>query len=284
MLKSPQQLFTLSNKDKAGEIKLGNVSIQTEDKPVYSGTTLDKRLTWRPHIEKIEAKARKKLVFLRKLAGTNWGGGAANEATLKKVYTGAIRPVLEYGSKAWTSAANSHLQALNKVQNQALRLITGAMKTSPINEMEKITGITPLPYRRDTKTMVHAEKYKSMPAHPMRARYGDLASGRLKRSSFIHRSKKLNREYKEELPDITREITPTLFPVPWEQYPNLTIRTTINNYHTMIELNNLQKKTIVCNMIEDMYPREAWIQVYTEQSSSKAVKNRGARVYTISKC
>ena len=72
--KSSTTLFTLSNKDKAGEIKLGNVSIQTEDEPVYLGTTLDKRLTWRTHIEKIEAKARKKLAILRKLAGTSWGG------------------------------------------------------------------------------------------------------------------------------------------------------------------------------------------------------------------
>lgn len=39
-----------------------------------------------------EAKARRKLNIMRKLAGTNWG---ANEKVLKSVYEGNVRPHLE---------------------------------------------------------------------------------------------------------------------------------------------------------------------------------------------
>ena len=38
----------------------------------------------------------------------------------------------------------SNLQILDKVQNQALRIITGAMKSTPIAAMEEVTGIQPL--------------------------------------------------------------------------------------------------------------------------------------------
>ena len=62
-----------------------------------------------------EAKARRKLNIMRKLASTNWG---ANEKVLKPVYEGNVRPHLEYGSSAWFTAAKSHHQALDKIQTR----------------------------------------------------------------------------------------------------------------------------------------------------------------------
>ena len=38
--------------------------------------TFDKRMTWKQHITSAEAKARRKMNIMRKLAGTKWG---ANE-------------------------------------------------------------------------------------------------------------------------------------------------------------------------------------------------------------
>jgi hypothetical protein len=45
----------------------------------------DKRMTWKQHITSAEAKARRKMNIMRKLAGTKWG---ANEKILKSVYQG----------------------------------------------------------------------------------------------------------------------------------------------------------------------------------------------------
>jgi hypothetical protein len=60
--------------------------------------------------------------FKMKLAGTKWG---ANEKILKSVYQGNVHPHLEYGSSSWVTRAKTHHQILDKVQNQALRIITG---------------------------------------------------------------------------------------------------------------------------------------------------------------
>jgi hypothetical protein len=59
-------------------------------------------MTWKQHITSAEAKARRKMNIMRKLAGTKWG---ANEKILKSVYQGNVRPHLEYGSSSWMTAA-----------------------------------------------------------------------------------------------------------------------------------------------------------------------------------
>ena len=62
--KSSTTLFTLSTKQKAGPIKLGNTTLKNEGEVTYLGVTFDKKQTWRPHIQMAETKARKKLSIL----------------------------------------------------------------------------------------------------------------------------------------------------------------------------------------------------------------------------
>ena len=80
---------------------------------------------------------------------------------------GAVRPSLGYGASTWAIAANTHTNKLDKVQNIGLRTILGAMKTTPIAEMEKTSGVEPLEGRRQVKLLIHAEKMKRMPDHPL---------------------------------------------------------------------------------------------------------------------
>ena len=112
--KSSTTLFTLSPKQKAGIITLGGTPLKDEE-ATYLGITFDKRQTWKQHIVKAEAKARRRLAILCKLAGTTWG---ASEKMLKTVYQGTGRPHLEYGSTTWSTTAKTNQQALDKFQKQ----------------------------------------------------------------------------------------------------------------------------------------------------------------------
>ena len=67
---------------------------------------------------------------MRNLAGTTWGD---NEQILKTVYEGSVRPVLEYSSTAWSTTEKTNQQSLYKIQNQALRIMVGAMKSHHIH-------------------------------------------------------------------------------------------------------------------------------------------------------
>ena len=275
--KSSTTLFTLSTKQKAGNIKIGDASLRTDLEPTYLGVTFDKRQTWKPHIQKAEAKAKRKLAILRKLAGTTWG---ANERILKTVYEGAVRPHLEYGSTAWSTTAKTNQQALDRVQNQALRLITGAMRTTPIKAMEKVTGIQPLQERRATKVLLQAEKFRCQENHPMKQKVNGLTKNRLKRSSFVHESKRLGRMHTNHLP--AKTLPPTLHQSkPWNNLGNqrLSICTTVPHVAPGDTQDAIVKCALTKALIEEKYPEEAWVQVYTDGSATKAVENGGAGAF-----
>ena len=118
--------------------------------PTYLGITFDRGLTWKPHIEKTEKKAKTLLTIVRKLAGSNLG--STHENLKQGIYNvGNVRPALEYGMATWGNAAKSNLDRLTKAQNQATRIMTGAIKSTPVKDLESITGIQPLCDRRDLK-------------------------------------------------------------------------------------------------------------------------------------
>ena len=71
---------------------------------------------------------------------------------LTQVYTATVRPHMEYASSAWSSAAKINLDQLTKTQNAGLRIITGGMKTTPISDLERTTGLLSLGERREEKT------------------------------------------------------------------------------------------------------------------------------------
>ena len=102
------------------------------------------------------AKARRRLNIVKKLASTKWG---ANKQTLWQLYMGYIRPTLEYSSAALSTATHTNLATFDKVQNQAFRFISGAMKTTPTSACEIECNIEPLDIRRDAAIVTTYERY-----------------------------------------------------------------------------------------------------------------------------
>ncbi|GFR76671.1 reverse transcriptase-like protein [Elysia marginata] len=109
--------FTLSTKSQTVRLKIGEHQLQEEPSPTYLEVTFDKRLTWKAQSDKCQERGILRTGLLRRLAGTQWG---ADMTVLQTVYTGYVRPVLEYGSSAWNTTAKSNQQKVEKVQNQSL--------------------------------------------------------------------------------------------------------------------------------------------------------------------
>ena len=110
---------------------------------------------------------------------TGWKTGSAAKTVLKNVHIGTIRPHLEYGSTTLSSESKLAIYTLDKVQNQALNLIMGSMKYTPIRVMEETTAIQLLcSKRRDMRNIIQAERYKCSHSHPMRKRMDDMTKHR----------------------------------------------------------------------------------------------------------
>lgn len=75
------------------------------------------------------------------MAGTSWG---INPKHLWKMYIFLLRSHLDYGSFLYGDSCEAHLCKLDKSQNQAMRIIDGFIKTTPIQVLssELYTQIT----------------------------------------------------------------------------------------------------------------------------------------------
>ena len=211
---------------------------------------------------------------------TKWNHMGVIGKILSKVYQQSIRPHLEYGSTAFCSASKTALQELDKVQNQALRVTTGGMRSTPIVEMEKMGRTQVLRERRDTKTLIQAEKFLNLPGHPMKNRFENLAMGRLKRSSFIHQAKRLRRET-TDLPTVGIPLKTIPERTPWkdEHRLSLQIQTKVRGIFDKEEQNSVQRRTATLSFLDEEYPQDLWIRAYTDGSAQNAVRNGGAGVY-----
>ena len=68
-----------------------------------------------------------------------------NQMHLRCIYLGAILPIATYGSVAfWDGKSTTIRNALEHMQNKALRMITGAFKTTPIRALEVEASIPPI--------------------------------------------------------------------------------------------------------------------------------------------
>ena len=99
-------IFSLSNQKHSVHLKLNGQILHQEDTPTYLGVTLDRTLIWKNQLQKNQARAKIRLALMKKLSCTEWG---ADQNVLKKLYVGRIRPVLEYGMAASSTAANQTL-------------------------------------------------------------------------------------------------------------------------------------------------------------------------------
>ena len=275
--KSSATLFSLSSKAQAGKLMLEGAELMVVDEQTYLGVTYDKRLTWKQHIQCAETKARRKLNVMRKLAGTTWG---ASEKILKQVYQSTVRPHLEYGASAWMTAAQTHQNALEKVQNQALRVITGSMRSTPIAKMEQVTGLPSLKTRWNCKATAQLIKVQALEDHLMHSRAEQPSLGRLERSNFLKEAKKLQKVHHDELPKNVEPIQVTSKQPPWEvSQGNIDVYITVPQLHSKDEVSSVIQKSLTLTMMEDKYPQEAWTQVFTDGSATNATKNGGAGVF-----
>ena len=195
-------LFTLSTTKKVS-LTLNNKPVPQVETPTFLAVSLHTRLTWKPHREAVEAKAIKKLAMMKKLVGTTWG---ASSNILKQVFTGAVRPVVEYASTTCDTASKSNKSKLDRMQNTGLRIILGAMRSTPIQQVEKIADLQPLECRYEYKAAIRVEKLWRLTSHPyhQKLQHGtnktkkkpnkQTKKNRLKRKSFKQKLKNLQIE------------------------------------------------------------------------------------------
>ena len=122
------------------ELKIDGEKLEKEDNPVHLEMKLDCRMTLTEHLEKTKRKAVKRLNIIKRLATTT---RYTKKQILRQLYMGYVRAVMDYSLSSQTIASKGAVLSLDNVQNQALRLICGVMRTTPTTACEIDANIKP---------------------------------------------------------------------------------------------------------------------------------------------
>jgi len=125
------------------KIFLNNKILQQADTINYLGITIDLRLNFNHHIDKITGKSLKIVHALSRSAKINWG---LRHDVLRIMYTGAILPILSYGAPVWIECLKKNTKSLNLKRVQRLTNIkmAKAYRTTSHEALCVLTGMTPV--------------------------------------------------------------------------------------------------------------------------------------------
>ena len=270
--KSVYSIFTKSHKVAKHKLNLqiNNGFLGKEDNPTYLGVTLDHQMTLNKHLEEVYKKADKRLNLIKHLASSNWG---ADKNTLRSLYLGYTRSVIDYNIVLQNVCSKTAKQNIDKIQNQALRLICGGMRSSPTAACEISANIEPLEIRRKKAALDLYERAKRMePSHPCRVLVDKWKGlSRLQQKSVLHVAQDLsNHNYmpsnREEIQRVSKEIQPHKE----TQTPK------INKQLLGKESKNADPNILKMSALETInsYPKDC-LHVYTDGSAFKATINAG---------
>ena len=120
-----------------------DVSIGMAREVKYLGVTLDAKLNWSSHVERVIGKAYKAFWTCRGLVGKKWG---ISPKVYLWIYKTVVRPAMAYAALVWWPRCNlkTTVTKLSKVQRLACVGITGALRTTPTAALENLLGLPPL--------------------------------------------------------------------------------------------------------------------------------------------
>lgn len=147
MSKTTAQMFSRKHSIVTPPLSLNGQSIWNQHVAVrLLGVYFDRKLLWTTDVLNRAMRCKKRMNFLRCLAGTWWG---SHPICLKALYESTVRSVLEYASMTVVRTSKTQMLKLQRIQWQALRVSGGFMRSTHTKTMEVLMGEPPLELRME---------------------------------------------------------------------------------------------------------------------------------------
>ena len=215
------------------QLKIGNHAIPFQNKAKFLSMIFDQRLYWRDHVEYLRGKCTKSLNLLKCLSHTDWG---SDRLSLMRIYRATTRSQLDYGSQIYASATQHILKKLNSIHNLAIRLSTGAFRSSPVLSLMAESGDMSLADRRDQLCNQQYTRQHRLPDSPSTQTTIDNNHA----ENFI--DSKHSKPFGIHTRDIMRKLNYSCFPIipatpsyepPWKLTENLSCSHQVIDYETV---------------------------------------------------
>ena len=138
-------------------LSLNGKQLAVVDEYRFLGVVIDSGLRFTAHFI---AKCRRRNNILRCMAGKDWGQSLESQKTLYATY---IRSAIEYASPSWFPwISESSKKALERVQNESLRIMSRMAKDTPCDFLRLQTGVEKLESRLEKNSKVIRERYERL--------------------------------------------------------------------------------------------------------------------------
>ena len=167
--------------------------------PVYIGVTLDRKLSYKAHIEKTKKNVGTRNNIIRKLRNSEWG---VTPTTIRSYALALCYSAVEYACLVWECSTNA--KKLNATPNETCRMITGCLKPTTPTGQPILAGIAPSYIRRAVASHTERTRQTTDERHPLNGHLGVVP--RLKsRKSFIKYTEPINTTAKAARMELWRE-------------------------------------------------------------------------------
>ena len=143
---------------------LDGIIIPSRECIKYLGMQIDQKLSWKEHLKSLKVDCIKRLDLLKCISHTSWG---SDRTTMMRLYRAIIRSKLDYGSAFYGTATESNLKIIDPVHNAAIRLCTGAYKSSPVISLYAESGEPSLETRRRQLLLQYYARTLQLPSSAM---------------------------------------------------------------------------------------------------------------------
>ena len=247
-------------------LTLGNDILYNVPSAKYLGLTWDYKLDWGYHIQNLIDKGIKLLKIMKSISAHSWGG---HPTVLLSIYKGLVRPSIEWGNYLYTQGQKKLLCKLDVIQNDALRMVSGCFKTTPLNVIHHICGIEPLHVRRHIATVKFLVKKYSQVDSMLIPKLQWLGKRKNLPSSKVSILFQLWLKHSFEFQPIVRSRKNVTYSIPYEsfyigQYIETLAGRTLANPVGEIENQGLNPNQALQEYIEKEYPGST--QLYTDGS------------------
>lgn len=156
-------IFTRKKRTQFLNISINGQLIPSVDNMKVLGVTFDKKLKFKMHINNIYVSCLRHIDVLKSMC---CGKNGINPEFAIQLYKSLIQSRLDYCCFLIDNCAQQDLKKLNMVQNVALRVALGLLKSTPIIAMQAECSILPLDVRRSLLTNRLIYKVMSESNHP----------------------------------------------------------------------------------------------------------------------
>lgn len=256
-------------------VRYDNLEIPMVKEAKFLGVILDAKLSGLPHCYNLAAKCERSLNIIRCLSGVWWG---AHPFSLKLIYNALIRSVLDYGTYFLEPCSVLGLSKLDGIQSKSLRMVTGAMRSSPINALQVECCDPPLAIRRQflcDKFLFRALQFVN---HPLESKL-KILSGLIETSSYWSRKKPpcLILSYRKFISLRAPTHRSQYFPIFCNKFESLVISPVVHLDDLVILKNDTNANSSFNCIINNKWPN--WHYLYSDASKHSPFGHVGVGVY-----